>query len=95
LRLHTFLEDVSDYLRLRKKRGDDNFLMGCRTAYSREAQLERNLLPVSSTLMVAEQFCGTLTPPYQMTWNHLTRMSDLIRCWKFLSVMQDIHRGLS
>lgn len=58
--LHTFLEDVSDYFRLRKRRRDDNFLVGCRTAYSREAQLERNLLRISSTLMVAEHFCGTL-----------------------------------
>jgi len=95
LHLHTILKDVSDYIRLRKKRRDDNFLVGCRTAYDREAQLERNLLPLSSTLMVAEHFCGTITTPYPTAWNHLSRMSDLIRCWKFLSVMQIIHRGLS
>ena len=90
LHLHAILKDVSDYIRLRK-----NFLVGCRTAYGREAQFERNLRPLSSTLMVAEHFCGAVTLPYQTTWNHLTRMSDLTRCWKFLSVMQIIHRGLS
>jgi hypothetical protein len=88
--LHTILEDVYGYFRLRKKRKSMITLVGCRTAYVREEPAAFIFYPDDGRTCL-----WNTDTPYRAAWNHLTETSDLARCWKFLSVMQIIHRELS